>query len=94
MQIKSILAGAAIALLAGLGAASAAEQFATLEGVSAETLSPAELARARGAHIIVHDYTTDEIYGGYQEFGKVKRGPHAEVTITDDSLTYVLGRHR
>ena len=49
MQIKSILAAAAIALAATVGSASAADQFATLDGISAKALSSAELAAVQGA---------------------------------------------
>ena len=43
MQIKSILAGAAIALAASVGSASAAEQLSTLEGITAQAMTPQEL---------------------------------------------------
>ena len=49
MQIKSILAGAAIALVAGVGTASADEEFATLSGISADVMSAGELAAVVGA---------------------------------------------
>ena len=49
MHIKSIVAGAAIALAATVGSAYAADQFATLDGVSAESLSSAEMAAVAGA---------------------------------------------
>ena len=39
MQIKSIVAGAAIALAATIGSASAADQFTTLAGVPAQPLT-------------------------------------------------------
>ncbi len=48
MQIKSIFAGAAIALAATIGSASAAEQFTTLEGVTAVAISPGELGTVVG----------------------------------------------
>ena len=47
MQIKSILAGAAIALAAVIGSASAAEQFTTLTGVTAEVMPADEMEASR-----------------------------------------------
>ncbi len=55
MRIKSILAGAAIAFAAGIGSASAAEQFSTLEGLAAEALAPHEM----GAIIAAVVFTID-----------------------------------
>ncbi len=49
MQIKSILAGAAIALAASVGSASAADQFATLADVAVVKLTSDQLAGVRGA---------------------------------------------
>ncbi|MGR3715675.1 MAG: hypothetical protein ACU0B1_02860 [Thermohalobaculum sp.] len=49
MHIKSILTTAAIALVAGLGSASAGERFATIEGLPIQALSADELAEVRGA---------------------------------------------
>ncbi len=49
MQIKSILAAAAIALAASLGSAYAADQFATLDGVTAQPMNTLELDQVRGA---------------------------------------------
>ena len=43
MLTKSILAGAAIALAATIGSASAGEQFTTLEGVTAVAMSSTDL---------------------------------------------------
>ncbi|MGR3718005.1 MAG: hypothetical protein ACU0B1_14810 [Thermohalobaculum sp.] len=51
MHIKSILTAAAIALVAGLGSASAADQFTALEGITAEPLNAVELDRVRGANL-------------------------------------------
>ena len=48
MHIKSIVAGAALALAATIGSASAAEQFSTLKGLPAVAMAPAELAATRG----------------------------------------------
>ena len=39
MHIKSILAGAAMALVAGIGTATAADQFTTLAGIAAQPLT-------------------------------------------------------
>ncbi len=44
MQIKSILAGTAIALALGLGSASAGDEFETLHGFQPQALSDSELA--------------------------------------------------
>ena len=66
MQIKSILAGAAIALVAGLGSASAGDEFstpdssfvepvsafATLDGMTTEPMNQAEMDAVRGATAI------------------------------------------
>ncbi len=49
MKIKSIVAGAAIALAATVGSASAGDEFSTLSGVSAESLSSVEMAAVIGA---------------------------------------------
>ena len=49
MRTKSILTAAAIALVAGLGSASADENFSTIAGLSAQPLSAHELAEVRGA---------------------------------------------
>ena len=45
MRIKSILAGAAIALVWSVGSAYAAEQLATLDGVTAEPMNAGEMDR-------------------------------------------------
>ncbi len=54
MQIKSILAAAVIALAASVGSAYAADSFATLDGVSAQTLSGLEMDQARGTAAGIH----------------------------------------
>ena len=57
MHIKSILAGATIALAATIGSASAADQFATLGGIPAASMSAGEMAvvRGEGAHsLFIH----------------------------------------
>ncbi len=48
MHIKSILSAAVIALVAGLGTASAAGEFAVLDGLPAEALSARDMAAVRG----------------------------------------------
>ncbi len=49
MLTKSILTATAIALAAGLGSASAGEQFTTIADLSPQALSADELAEVRGA---------------------------------------------
>ena len=49
MQIKLFVSAAAIALAAGLGSASAGEQFATIADLSPQALSADEMADVRGA---------------------------------------------
>ena len=51
MRTTFILTTAAIALVAGLGSASAGERFATIEGLPIQALSADELAGVRGAVI-------------------------------------------
>ena len=53
MQIKSILAAAAIALAASVGSAYAADQFATLDGVTVQPMNTAEMDGVRGENITV-----------------------------------------
>ena len=48
MQIKSILTGTAIALIAGVGSASAGEEFTTLEGITADAITPQEMGQVIG----------------------------------------------
>ena len=48
MQIKSIVSAAAIALALGLSSASAAERFATLDGIGAWPMNAWELSLVRG----------------------------------------------
>ena len=48
MQIKLFVSAAAIALVAGLGSASAAEPFNTLEGITAAALTPQEMGVVKG----------------------------------------------
>ena len=53
MHIKTIVAGAAIALAATIGSASAAEQFSTLKGIPAVAMAPAEADAIRGLNVQV-----------------------------------------
>ncbi len=64
MQIKLIASAAAIALVAGLGSASADENFGTFDGISAFDslagiqaipLDTAEMASITGAHFLTFD---------------------------------------
>ncbi len=52
MQIKSSLAGAAIAVAATLSTASAADQFTTLAGVEAQAMSPHAMGLVVGLHFL------------------------------------------
>ena len=54
MRIKTIVAGAANALAATVGSAYAAERFSTLDGVSAQPMSSAELDSVRGQGGTLH----------------------------------------
>ncbi len=58
MQIKSILAGAAIALIAGLASASAGEML-TLSAIPAEPLTAAEMEQVQGKWFIDRDRSED-----------------------------------
>ena len=73
MQIKSILAGAAIALAASVGSAYAADQFATLDGVQAQPMNTAEMDGVRGQNISVGANCT----------GGTCQPPEAGVTFVD-----------
>ena len=48
MLTKSILTAAAISLAAFVGSASAGEQFSTLDAISADVMSPAEMSAVQG----------------------------------------------
>ena len=45
---KLLISAAAIALVAGLGSASADEEFATLNGISAERMQPQDMIAVQG----------------------------------------------
>ena len=53
MHIKSIVAGAAIAFAATIGSASAADQFATLDGITAQPLTAADMGSISGRVITI-----------------------------------------
>ncbi len=48
MHIKHLISAAAIALVAGLGSASADEEFATLNGISAARMGTQDMLAVRG----------------------------------------------
>ena len=48
MRIKYIVSGVAVAFVVSVGSASAADQFATLKGVTVETMNATELDTVRG----------------------------------------------
>ncbi len=58
MQIKSILAGAAIALAATMGSASAGEML-TLSAIPAEPMTAAEMEQVRGTWFVDRDRSGD-----------------------------------
>ncbi len=53
MQFKSILAAAGLAVAATIGLASAAERFATLDGIAAGPMTAEELSSVRGGVIVI-----------------------------------------
>ena len=65
MQIKLLVSAAAIALVAGLASASAAEQFTTLDGVTAVAMTSGELDAVVGSnkHFSVSPLGTDKLDG-------------------------------
>ena len=71
MRTTFILTAAALAMAAGLGSASAGEQFTTLEGISAVALAPSAMMSVRGAHFLVD---VRDLTGG--EPGEVVRLDH------------------
>ncbi len=58
MQIKSVLAGAAIALAATMGSASAGEML-TLSAIPAEPLTAAEMEQVQGKWFVDRDRSGD-----------------------------------
>ena len=73
MRIKAIVAGAAIALAATIGTASADEQFSILEGVTAVPISSGELDTVVGKTI---HFTTPSQNIGHPKGGKQEAGRH------------------
>lgn len=55
MRITTLVSAAAIALAATIGSVSAADQFATLDGVTANQMTSSELAAVKGMHIHFFD---------------------------------------
>ena len=97
MRIKLIAAGAAIALAASIGTASAAEQFSTLEGVTAVAMSTGELGAVTGTakHFEV-TLPTGEIITGLTAyftaagFGETN-GPLAPLSFQDGHMQNAEG---
>ncbi len=61
MQIKSIVAGAAIVVAATIGSAFAADQFSTIKGIAADALTPQEMGEVTGAALITVRPTDDTV---------------------------------
>ena len=81
MRIKSILAGAAFALAATVGTASAADEFMTLDGVTADVMAASELSATAGAGIVIVVDLDGEVSGlGTNEIlnAEVLRGVQTE----------------
>lgn len=91
MQIKSILTGAAVALAATVGSASAGDEFATLRGVAADPLMAAEMAQVRGMgnleFVIDGLIITGIVPTAVQVF---EGGNNADVTTSDTCVGHVL----
>ena len=91
MQIKSIVAGAAIALAATIGSASAADQLSTLDGVSAQPMSSAELDSVRGGgtlHFILNLFACGcSAPTRHTQISNNVNAPTGDLTI------YVVGNH-
>jgi hypothetical protein len=51
MKIKSIVAGAAIVLVATIGSVSAADQFTTIAGFEAQAMTKQEMEETRGSFL-------------------------------------------
>ncbi len=82
MQIKLLVSAAAIALAATVGTASAADEFMTLDGVTADVMAASELSATAGAGIaIVVDLNGDVTGLGTNEIlnAEVLRGVQTEV---------------
>ena len=89
MQIKSILAGAAIALIAGLASASAGEML-TLSAIPAEPLTAAEMEQVQGKWFIDLDRSGDMTEGDLVPGGANHPIPGPESRGTVDQSTDIL----
>ncbi len=86
MHIKSILAAAAIALAATVGSAYAADQFATLDGVTAQPMNTAEMDQVRGTVIVLGDIVPSAADFGRGFLAIATDGHGPDVTVPDDFL--------
>ncbi len=86
MQIKSIVAGAAIALAATIGLASAADQFTTVAGFEAQALTKQEMRELRGGQSLL--FTND---GGFVTLDDSFLGLTATVFRIEDESSISAG---
>ena len=90
MQIKSVLAGAAIALAATMGSASAGE-ILTLSGIPAEPLAAAEMEQVRGTWSLSVEQSTK--LSGFRPGGDDHHpipGPGSSNEVDDHSAAIVI----
>ena len=87
MQIKSIVAGAASALAAGVGFASAAAQSATLAGVEAKAMSAIVMGDVRGAGYVGPSITTIFVGADPVRLPPPDRGDKAEFRTSERELS-------
>ncbi len=90
MQIKSILAGAAIALAATMGSASAGEML-TLSAIPAEPLTAAEMEQVQGKWSLFVERSTK--LSGFRPGGDDHHpipGPGSSNEVDDHSAAIVL----
>ena len=66
MRIKTIVSGVAVALAVSVGSAFAAEEFATLDGVTAEPMNAVELDQIKGSHVVLADPAGSMPFSGPQ----------------------------
>ena len=91
MQIKSILAAAAIAIAASVGSAYAADQFITLEGIQAVPMNTAEMDGVRGQNISVGAVCVD---GSWSAVTFVDRAAPGDPAPFDDlHIDVAAGEH-
>jgi len=96
MHIKSIVAGAAIALTATIGSASAAEKFTTLNAVKATPLTAAEsiaiVGQGNGGELHVHvpENGAVELHGGVVNVGTHDNIPIGLLDPTDNAWNFGL----